>query len=646
MSLQQLADLIFPDVTKTPEDYLKAYPKRELAEGAKVTRYAPSPTGFQHIGGVFAALVNERIAKQSGGVFYLRIEDTDQKREVEGAIEDTIATMHNFGMDFDEGMTGENSSKGNYGPYKQSERAEIYKTFAKDLILKGLAYPCFMTAEELNEMREKQIASKLTPGCYGEFAIYRKTFAKDLILKGLAYPCFMTAEELNEMREKQIASKLTPGCYGEFAIYRSLSADEAIEKIKAGTEYILRLKSPGDDKKRVEFTDLIKGETSFPENVQDVVIIKADGLPTYHFAHVIDDYLMGTTTVIRGEEWLSSLPIHVQLFEVLGFERPEYAHIPNVMKLDGEAKRKLSKRKDPESAVSYYREEGYPRASVVEYLLNIINSSFEEWRMENPKVDYHDFPVALDKMSKSGALFDLVKLNDVSKDVISKMPAEKVYNLYIQWAKEYDKVMYELAVKYETMTKEIFNIDKEGPKPRKDYGKWSEVKEKICYFYDEFFNEEKAEQIELPKNVSMEDAKAIIAAYKEAYNYDTDQETWFNELKELALTLGYTADRKAYKKTPEAFKGMVSDVKEAYNYDTDQETWFNELKELALTLGYTADRKAYKKTPEAFKGMVSDVAGAVRTAISHRTNTPDLYTIMHIIGEEAVRARFESFLTK
>lgn len=552
MSLQQLADLIFPDVTKTPEDYLKAYPKRELAGGAKVTRYAPSPTGFQHIGGVFAALVNERIAKQSGGVFYLRIEDTDQKREVEGAIEDTIATMHNFGMDFDEGMTGENSSRGNYGPYKQSERAEIYKTFAKDLILKGLAYPCFMTAEELNEMREKQTASKLTPGCYGEFAIYR-----------------------------------------------TLSADEAIEKIKAGTEYILRLKSPGDETKRVEFTDLIKGETSFPENVQDVVIIKADGLPTYHFAHVVDDYLMGTTTVIRGEEWLSSLPIHVQLFEVLGFKRPEYAHIPNVMKLDGEAKRKLSKRKDPESAVSYYREEGYPRASVVEYLLNIINSSFEEWRMENPKVDYHDFPVALDKMSKSGALFDLVKLNDVSKDVISKMPAEEVYNLYIQWAKEYDQSMYELAVKHEAMTKEIFNIDKEGPKPRKDYGKWSEVKEKICYFYDEFFNEETAEQIELPKNVSMEDAKAIIAAYKEVYNYDTDQETWFNELKELALKLGYTADR-----------------------------------------------KAYKKTPEAFKGMVSDVAGAVRTAISHRTNTPDLYTIMHIIGEEAVRARFESFLTK
>lgn len=550
MSLQQLADLIFPDVAKTPEDYLKAYPKRTLAEGAKVTRYAPSPTGFQHIGGVFAALVSERIAKQSGGIFYLRIEDTDQKREVEGAIDDTIATMHNFGMNFDEGMTGEDSSKGNYGPYKQSERAEIYRAFAKDLIVKGLAYPCFMTAEELNDMREKQIAEKLTPGCYGEYAIYR-----------------------------------------------NLSSEEAIEKINAGMPYILRLKSPGDAEKRVEFVDLIKGETSFPENVQDVVIIKADGLPTYHFAHAIDDHLMGTTTVIRGEEWLSSLPIHVQLFDVLGFERPEYAHIPNVMKMDGESKRKLSKRKDPESAVSYYKEEGYPKASVVEYLLNIINSSYEEWRMENPKVDYHEFPVALDKMSKSGALFDLVKLNDVSKDVISKMPAEEVYALYTEWAKEFDAEMYELATKYEAMTKEIFNIDKEGPKPRKDYGKWSEVKEKICYFYDEFFNAETADQIELPKNVSMEDAKAIIAAYKEAYNYDTDQETWFNELKELAITLGYTADR-----------------------------------------------KAYKKTPEAFKGMVSDVAGAVRTAISHRTNTPDLYTIMHIIGEDAVRARFENFL--
>lgn len=548
MSLQKLADLIFPDITKTPADFISKYPKRELKEGAKVTRYAPSPTGFQHIGGVFAALVSERIAHQSGGIFYLRIEDTDQKREVEGAIDDTIATMHNFGMDFDEGMTGQETSKGIYGPYKQSEREEIYKTFAKDLIVKGLAYPCFCTPEELNEMREKQVAAKITPGCYGEYAIYR-----------------------------------------------NLSADEAIAKIESGAPYILRLKSPGDAEKRVQFTDLIKGETSFPENIQDVVIIKADGLPTYHFAHAIDDHLMGTTTVIRGEEWLSSLPIHVQLFDVLGFERPEYAHIPNVMKLDGDSKRKLSKRKDPESAVSYYKEEGYPKASVVEYLLNIINSTFEEWRMENPKADYLEFPVALDKMSKSGALFDLVKLNDVSKDVISKMPAEEVYTLYTEWAKEFDKEMYEIVTAHEEMSKAIFGIDKEGPKPRKDFGKWSEVKEKICYFYNELFKNET--EVELPKTVTMEEAKEIITGYKEVYNFNTTQEEWFEELK-------------------------------AY----------------AIANGYTADRKAYKKDPEAFKGMVSDVAGAVRSALTHRTNTPDLYTIMQIIGEEEVRARFASFI--
>ena len=548
MSLQQLADLIFPEITKTPEDYIANYPKRDLKEGAKVTRYAPSPTGFQHIGGVFAALVSERIAHQSGGIFYLRIEDTDQKREVEGAIDDTIATMHNFGMDFDEGMTGQETSKGIYGPYKQSEREEIYKTFAKDLIVKGLAYPCFCTPEELEAMREKQMAQKVTPGCYGEYAIYR-----------------------------------------------DLSAEEAMEKIKAGAPYILRLKSPGDAEKRVQFTDLIKGETSFPENVQDVVIIKADGLPTYHFAHAIDDHLMGTTTVIRGEEWLSSLPIHVQLFDVLGFERPEYAHIPNVMKLDGDSKRKLSKRKDPESAVSYYKEEGYPKASVVEYLLNIINSTFEEWRMENPKADYLEFPVALDKMSKSGALFDLIKLNDVSKDVISKMPAEEVYTLYTEWAKEFDKPMYDLVTAHEEMSKAIFNIDKEGPKPRKDFGKWSEVKEKICYFYNELFVAET--EVELPKTVTMEEAKEIITGYKEVYNFNTTQEEWFEELK-------------------------------AY----------------AIANGYTADRKAYKKDPEAFKGMVSDVAGAVRSALTHRTNTPDLYTIMQIIGEDEVRARLENFI--
>lgn len=551
MSREVLANLIFKNELKTPEYYLEKYPKRNLKEGAKVVRYAPSPTGFQHIGGVYAALINERLAHQSEGIFYLRIEDTDQKREVEGAIEDTIQTMHNFGMDFDEGMTGEETSKGEYGPYRQSQRREIYHAFAKDLLLNGLAYPCFCTPEELNEIREKQMAEKITPGYYGEYAIYR-----------------------------------------------NLSTEEAIKKIEAGEEYILRLKSPGKEENRIEFHDLIKGDISFPENVQDIVIIKSDGLPTYHFAHAIDDALMHTTDVIRGEEWLSSLPIHLQLFDVLGFERPNYAHVPTIMKSENGSKRKLSKRKDPESAVSYYREEGYPAVSVIEYLLNIINSSFEDWRAENPDADYHEFPVALDKMSKSGALFDIVKLHDVSKNVICKMKAPVVYDYYTNWAKDFDKEMYDLVTSNEDMMKEVFNIDKEGPKPRKDFGKWNEVKEKIFYFFDELFDKETAENVELPKTLNLEDAKSIIESYAKVYNFNTDQETWFEELKALAVELGYATNR-----------------------------------------------KEYKKNPENFKGMVSDVAGAVRAALTHRTNTPDLYTIMQIMGEDKVRERFNKFIS-
>ncbi len=551
MSLTKLADLIFPQITKTPQDYIDQYTKRDLPENAMVTRYAPSPTGFQHIGGVFAALVAERVATQSGGVFYLRIEDTDQKREVEGAISDTIQTMQKYGMHFTEGMTGDDSSIGAYGPYKQSERAEIYKTFAKDMIAKGLAYPCFATPDELNALRERQTAEKVTPGYYGEYATYR-----------------------------------------------NLTAEEAIAKIEAGEQYIIRLKSPGHPEKRVEFHDLIKGDTSFPENNQDIVIIKGDGLPTYHFAHAIDDALMGTTHVTRGEEWLSSLPIHVQLFEMLGFERPQYGHIPTVMKMDGESKRKLSKRKDAESAVTYYDEEGYPVESVVEYLLNIINSTFEEWRTANPKEDYKTFPVALDKMSKSGALFDIIKLNDVSKDVISKMPGEMVYEKYTAWAEVHDPEMFKLVTSNVEMSKAIFSIDKEAAKPRKDFAKWSDVKEKIVYFFDTLFNQETVEQIELPKTVDLATAKEIIKAYAASYNHAV----------------------------------------------TSQEEWFEELKTLALELGYCANRKEYKANPEQYKGMVSDVAGAVRAAVTHRSNTPDLYTIMQILGEENVRERFAKFV--
>ncbi|MDU1313648.1 MAG: glutamate--tRNA ligase [Clostridium septicum] len=551
MSLEKLAEIIFPGIDKTPEYYIEKYPKRDLKEGAVVCRYAPSPTGFQHIGGVFAALINERLARQTDGVFYLRIEDTDQKREVAGAIEDTIATMHNFGMDFNEGMTGTDTSKGNYGPYRQSQRAEIYKAFTKDLVKKGLAYPCFCTPEELAELREKQTAAKITPGYYGEYAKYR-----------------------------------------------NLTSEEAIEKIEKGESYIIRLKSPGNIENRVEFHDLIKGDVHFPENNQDIVLIKGDGLPTYHFAHAIDDALMRTTHVIRGEEWLSSLPIHVQLFDVLGLEKPEYAHIPTIMKNDNGSKRKLSKRKDAEAAVSYYKEVGYPMVSVIEYLLNIINSTFEEWRAENPLADYHDFEIALDKMSKSGALFDIVKLNDVSKEVICKMKPEVVYNYYTTWAKEFDKEMFELVTANEVMTKEIFNIDKEGPKPRKDFAKWEDVKEKIFYFYDELFDKETAEQVELPKTLSLENAKDIIETYA----------------KEFTFNVG------------------------------SQEAWFDELKEIGLKLGYCANRKEYKANPDQYKGMISDVAGAVRAALSHRTNTPDLYTIMQIMGEEKVKSRFSKFI--
>lgn len=549
MSNKDLAKKMFQEELQTPEYYLEKYKARELKEGAMVTRYAPSPTGFQHIGGVFAALVAERLATQSGGTFYLRVEDTDQKREVEGAIEDTIATMNHFGMNFTEGMTGENTEIGNYGPYRQSHRAEIYKTFAKDLVEKGLAYPCFCTAEELTEVREKQTANKITPGYYGEYA-----------------KC------------------------------RNLSSEEAIAKIEGGEKYILRLKSPGNFETRVEFHDLIKGDISFPENNQDIVIIKSDGLPTYHFAHAIDDALMRTTHVTRGEEWLSSLPIHVQLFEVLGFKAPKYAHIPTIMKQDGGSKRKLSKRKDAESAVSYYKEEGYPVASVVEYLLNIINSSFEVWREENPDADYHDFEVSLDKMSKSGALFDIIKLNDVSKNVICKFPAARVYEEYKAWAEEFDKEMFDLMVKYEERAKEVFNIDKEGPKPRKDFGKWADVKEKIFYFFDELFDKETLENVELPKNMDITEAKRVAESYIKTFDINHDKDTWFENLKAVAVELGYATDR-----------------------------------------------KAFKKNPEEFKGMVSDVAAVVRTVVAHRSNTPDLHTIMTIMGKEMVEERFNKF---
>ncbi|MPM33768.1 Glutamate--tRNA ligase [bioreactor metagenome] len=550
MSFEKLAKLIYPNMDKSPKYYFEKYPKRKLPEGAKVTRYAPSPTGFQHIGSVFSAIIDERLANQSGGIFYIRVEDTDQKREIEGAVEDTIETMHKFGLNFHEGMVSRYESKGDYGPYRQSEREEIYKTFVYDLIKKGLAYPCFCTAQELGELREKQIKEKITPGYYGQYAKCRNT-----------------------------------------------STEEAIKRIESGEEYIIRLKSPGHPEGKVEIHDLIKGIVAFPENIQDIVLIKGDGLPTYHLAHAVDDHLMGTTHVIRGEEWLSSAPIHVQLFQVLGFQVPKYAHTPTIMKIDGDSKRKLSKRKDLEAAVSYYHEMGYPVESVTEYLLNIINSDFEQWRVDNPHENSANFKVELEKMSKSGALFDLIKLNDVSKEVIARMKAEVVYNKYTCWAKEYDNEMYSLVTSNEALSKAIFNIDKEGLNPRKDFAKWCEVREKIFYFFDELFNREEKEAIELPSKMNLEEAKRIVETYSKEYNFNSNKELWFEELKAIGLTLGYTANR-----------------------------------------------KEFKANPENFNGMIADVAATIRTALTHRVNAPDLYTVMQIMGEAKVRGRFNKFL--
>lgn len=549
MCCESLAAILFPDVEHDCNHYLEKYKARKLAPGACVTRYAPSPTGFQHIGGVFAALVSERIAKLSGGVFFLRIEDTDQKREVEGAIEDTVNTMHKFGIDFDEGMLSTDTEKGAYGPYRQSQRELIYKSFANDLVRRNLAYPCFCTPEELSAMRERQTAQQLTPGYWGEFA-----------------KC------------------------------RNLSCEDALRRLKSGEKCVLRLKSPGSQENRVDFVDLIKGDVSFPENVQDIVLIKGDGLPTYHFAHAVDDTLMGTTHVVRGEEWLSSLPIHVQLFAMLGFKLPAFGHIPNVMKQEGIGKRKLSKRKDPESAVTYYDEQGYPPQAVVEYLLNMINSSFEDWRKENPEKNYREFEVSLDKMSKSGALFDLVKLSDVSKDLIGKMTADAVYESFEIWARKYNSEMHALITANEGMTRAIFSIDRGGVNPRKDFAKWADVKEKVSYFFDEFF------------------------ALEETLAFDS------GSLK------------------MEEMKRIVSEYGKNYVHNQSKEAWFEQLKVIGAELGYTADRKAFKKNPEMYRGMVADVASTVRLALTRRANTPDLYAVMQILGDSRVKARFAKFL--
>lgn len=544
-----MAELILPDVTLTPQDMEEKYPRRQLASGAAVTRFAPSPTGFLHIGGLFTSMVNRRVAQVSGGTFYLRIEDTDKKREVEDGVELIVKGLCDFGITPDEGFT-EDGEQGDYGPYKQSLRRDIYRVFAKSLVEQGLAYPCFYTEEELAEIRTQQESEKTTTGIYGKWAKYR-----------------------------------------------DITVEQAKQLIDEGRSFVVRLKSPGNAENRISFKDAVKGKIEMPENEQDVVILKADGVPTYHFAHAIDDHLMGTTHVIRGDEWISSAPIHLQLFRVLGFKPPVYAHVSPIMKEENGGKRKLSKRKDPEAAVSYYHEQGYPMQSVTEYLMTIANSNFEDWRRANPREDSAKFPFKLNKMSLSGALFDLVKLNDVSKNVISIMPAKTVYELSNEWAKQYDAEFAELFCRDEGYSTAILNIDRENKKPRKDIGKWSEVRDYVSYMFDELF--EGASLQMLPENIDKADAVDAIKCYIDIYSTEHDKNQWFDCMKDVAEKIGFARE-----------------VKE------------------------------YKKAPEQYKGHVGDISTIVRIAVTGRRNTPDLYEIMRILGKERVIARLNAFINE
>ena len=546
MDYKDLAELIFPNA-KDISYYEEKYPERDLKEGAIVTRFAPSPTGFVHIGGLYQSLIARKLATQTDGVFFLRVEDTDQKREVENGISGIVQALNDFGIIPDEGMISETEGKGNYGPYRQSQRKEIYQSYAKYLISQGKAYPCFCTPEE------------------GE-----------------------------EIRAKQEAAKIRPGYYGVWAKCRNITVEEAIEKIKNGESYIIRFKSPGREDRKIKHHDVIKGNVDFPENDQDIVIIKADGLPTYHFAHAIDDHLMRTTHVIRGDEWLSSVPLHLQLFHELGFKAPKYAHIAPIMKNDNGNKRKLSKRKDPEAAVSYYVELGIPKEAVNEYLLNIANSNFENWRRANKEASIDEFELQLNKMSVSGALFDMVKLLDVGKNVISKFTAEEVYNQSLEWAENYDKDLAEILKKDKEYALKVFGIERGNKKPRKDIAKWSDVRENIEYMYDEMFNSKKQE-----------------------YNYQV------------------ISDKESIEKILKLY------IEKYYNENDDKQTWFDKIKELAGEMGYAKEVKEFKANPEMYKAHVGDVSTVLRVALTGRTNTPDMYEIMQVLGKDSIEKRFE-----
>lgn len=543
---EKLAELLFPDITQTPQQYEERYPARNLPDGARVTRFAPSPTGFLHIGGLFAAMTARLTAKATGGVFFLRIEDTDKKREITDGVTEIVKGLSAFGITPDEGITGFDVENGAYGPYQQSKRREIYQCFAKELVRKGLAYPCFCTEADLTALRERQEAQSVNKGYYGKWA----------------------------------------AC-------RNLTFEAQRQAVEAGKPYTLRLRSPGDESRRITFDDLVKGKIEMPENTQDIVLLKTDGIPTYHFAHAVDDHLMRTTHVVRGDEWIASVPVHLQLFKCCGFKPVKYAHIAPIMKEENGGKRKLSKRKDPEAAVSYYIEQGYPKESVIEYLLTLANSNFEDWRRANKDAPQSDFPFNLKKMSASGALFDLQKLNDVSKNVISLMTADEVYQAATAWAQQYDEVLYRLLTADEAFAKGIFRIDRGTAKPRKDIAKWSEVRDFVTYFYDALYTPDYT----LPDNLTPAAAAEILRAYLNVYDHTDGKDAWFARIKELCAPLGYTPN-----------------VKE------------------------------YKKDPQAFRGHVGDVSAVIRIAVSSRRNTPDLHAIMQLLGEEKVISRMRAAL--
>lgn len=557
MDYNKLAELLFPNIDKTPEDYEALYPAR--GEDRVITRLGPSPTGFIHLGNLYGAFVDERLAHRGAkagnpGTFYLRIEDTDDKRFVEGAVETIINSLKFFGITFDEGAAlpapGQEygtAESGSYGPYFQSKRGPIYQTFAKKLVSEGKAYPCFLSEEEIADIRAQQEAAKETTGIYGKYA------------------------------EKN----------------RNLTYEEIEANISAGKPYVVRLKSDGDTS-YFKIMDAVRGEVSMPGNNQDTIILKANGIPTYHFAHVIDDHLMGTTHVVRGEEWLMSLPIHVELFTKLGFEMPVYCHTAVLMKVDEETgnKRKLSKRKDPELSLDYYRKQGYHPQAVKEYLLTILNSNFEEWRMANPDADIDEFDFTTEKMSSAGALFDLNKLNDISKDVLLKIPADELADFILGWAKEFKPQIAPLLEDRDYLTR-ILDLGRDEAKPRKDLIYASQIWDFISYFYDDYF----VIQERVPEQVSDEDVKEILSRYLDTYDHSDDQSAWFEKIRTI------TAD-----------------------------------------LGYAVKPKDYKKHPEEYKGSVAHVSTVIRIAVMGRSQSPDVWSIQQILGEDKVRSRISQLL--